>query len=294
MANGPRYKASIIVPTFDRVKTVTDTVHSLTVQTASRDDFEVIVVDDGSHDDTFHAVTTMGNKLNFKYVYQPDRGYRVSRARNLGIAVAEGDICVFVDAGNLAASGFVEQHIASHEAADGNIVAVGYTHGFFSMFDDQRVEDIHRILDPRDVDASIARFDADGTLKDRRERVYEVVNDDLSRAVAPWIYVFGGNFSARRDLVLQVGCFDEHYVSWGDEDMDIAFAMYDAGAKIVFNRKAAMIQTPHEKNRETRMASHRKNATYMHEKYKAHETGLFLKYGNRKMPILPGDPFPEI
>jgi len=286
MSNGPHYKASVIVPTFDRSGTVADSVHSLAAQTGPRDEFEVIVVDDGSHDDTFEAVTTTGAELNLKYLYQPDRGYRAARARNLGIAVAEGEICIFLDAGNLATSGFVAAHIAAH-AAGPNRIAVGYIYGFFSTYDDQRVEDVQRLLDPRDVDGSLSRFREDGTMADAREGVFQALGDDLSKARAPWVYCFGGNVSAPTALIRKAGGWDENYQSWGDDDLDFALSLQNAGGSYVLCRDGVAIQTPHEKNAATRQASHRKNARYLHSKFNTPETALLEECGWRRMPLLP-------
>jgi glycosyltransferase involved in cell wall biosynthesis len=46
-------------------------------------------------------VRTFENRLDLRYFFQADKGYRVALARNVGISHARGEICVFVDAGVL-------------------------------------------------------------------------------------------------------------------------------------------------------------------------------------------------
>lgn len=82
---------SIIIPTFNRAKVVGRAVNSVLNQ--SFQDFECIVVDDGSTDETDSVLNEFVNKI--KVVKTENRG--VSAARNLGAELAEGKYIAFLD-----------------------------------------------------------------------------------------------------------------------------------------------------------------------------------------------------
>jgi glycosyltransferase involved in cell wall biosynthesis len=84
---------SIIVPTFNRVRTIRRALESLLAQTAR--DFEIVVVDDGSTDDTRAAVEDLIGRSLIRYVFQTHRN--AAAARNRGIAEARGRYIAFLD-----------------------------------------------------------------------------------------------------------------------------------------------------------------------------------------------------
>lgn len=84
-------RVSVIIPTYNREKFVTKAVESALAQTYM--DYEVIVVDDGSNDNTRVMLEKFGDKV--KYFYQDNSG--VSAARNTGIKLAKGEWLAFLD-----------------------------------------------------------------------------------------------------------------------------------------------------------------------------------------------------
>lgn len=88
-------KISIIVPVFNEEKYISTTLDSIINQ--NFDDYEVIVVDDGSTDDTCKIVEEKlsNSSLPHKIIHQENSG--VSVARNKGIKESTGDYIVFVD-----------------------------------------------------------------------------------------------------------------------------------------------------------------------------------------------------
>lgn len=83
---------SIIVPTHNRSAYLRQAVVSVFVQT--RQDFEIIVVDDGSSDDTAYVIETMSDP-RLRYLPQANAGR--SAARNRGLAAARGTYVAFLD-----------------------------------------------------------------------------------------------------------------------------------------------------------------------------------------------------
>src|SRR5690242_9309524 len=88
---------SVVVPTYDRMALLRRTLESLARQDLGVDAFEVLVVDDGSTDDTPAVAREYADRLRLRYFQRPDEGFRVAAARNVGITHATGDVCVFVD-----------------------------------------------------------------------------------------------------------------------------------------------------------------------------------------------------
>lgn len=88
-------KVSVIIPTYNRAKTLKETIDSVLSQ--RYDDLELIVVDDGSTDETREIIASYLPHL--KYLYQERRG--VSAARNKGITHARGDCFAFLDSDDL-------------------------------------------------------------------------------------------------------------------------------------------------------------------------------------------------
>ena len=89
-------KVSVVIPTYNRADKVSATVESVLAQTFS--DLEVIVVDDGSSDDTEQVLRqAFGDRI--RYYAQVNQG--VSVARNKGIEEARGEWIAFLDSDDL-------------------------------------------------------------------------------------------------------------------------------------------------------------------------------------------------
>ncbi len=82
---------SVVIPTFNRSQLVLRAIRSVLSQTFN--DFEVIVIDDGSPADTADVIRELGSKV--KYIWQENQG--VATARNLGVSVANGNYISFLD-----------------------------------------------------------------------------------------------------------------------------------------------------------------------------------------------------
>lgn len=88
-------RVSIIIPTHNRKAFVREAVDSVLAQTF--EDYELIVVDDGSVDGTKEALKKYEDRLH--YVYQANQG--VSTARNCGLAYSTGEFIAFLDSDDL-------------------------------------------------------------------------------------------------------------------------------------------------------------------------------------------------
>ncbi|MBW1739125.1 MAG: glycosyltransferase [Deltaproteobacteria bacterium] len=84
-------QVSVIIPTYNRASCVTEAIDSVLAQTFT--DYEIIVVDDGSTDNTREILEPYEDRI--RYIYQQNSG--VSGARNAGILAANGDWVAFLD-----------------------------------------------------------------------------------------------------------------------------------------------------------------------------------------------------
>jgi len=87
---------SVIIPAYNQSRYLGEAIRSTLAQ--SFGDFEVVVVDDGSTDDT-KAVALAFDDRRLRYVYQANRG--LSAARNTGIRHARGAFLTFLDSDDL-------------------------------------------------------------------------------------------------------------------------------------------------------------------------------------------------
>ena len=86
--------ASVIIPAYNAAKFVGGAIESVLAQTVH--DFEIIVVDDGSKDDTVGAVAPYLADSRVRYLLQENRG--LPGARNAGAKVSSGEYLAFLDA----------------------------------------------------------------------------------------------------------------------------------------------------------------------------------------------------
>lgn len=84
-------KVSVVIPTYNNAQLLHETLDGVRAQ--SFQDFEIIVVDDGSTDNTEQIVR--GYDANIRYVKQANQG--PAAARNHGVALAQGEFIAFLD-----------------------------------------------------------------------------------------------------------------------------------------------------------------------------------------------------
>lgn len=111
-------RVSVIIPTFNCDRYLTQAIDSVLAQTYR--DYEIIVIDDGSTDNTRQVLQPYLSRI--EYIYQENQG--VSVARNRGIESARGEIIAFLDADDL----FLPDKLASQVAIFDKSPEVGIVH----------------------------------------------------------------------------------------------------------------------------------------------------------------------
>src|SRR5713226_4862864 len=121
---GTAPRCSVILCTYNRRNLVLSTLASLRRQTLPYDQFEVIVIDNGSTDGTLNAVRTYveagsqqpkksKDTWRVQCLSEPQNG--LAHARNTGLLAASGDIAVFLDDDTIADPHFLERLLIAYE-----------------------------------------------------------------------------------------------------------------------------------------------------------------------------------
>jgi glycosyltransferase involved in cell wall biosynthesis len=90
-------KVSVIMPAYNSGKYIIDAIESVLHQSYS--DYELIIIDDGSKDNTREIIMSYDNRNEMRYYYQENSG--ISAARNKGIELSTGKYIAFLDADDL-------------------------------------------------------------------------------------------------------------------------------------------------------------------------------------------------
>ncbi len=108
---------SIIIPTYNRARLVCRAAESVLRQ--SHHNFELLVIDDGSTDDTVSRLQALDDK-RLRVVHQAANG-GVAAARNRGIAEARGEFVAFLDSDDAWKAGKLEAQVAALQAAPAHV-----------------------------------------------------------------------------------------------------------------------------------------------------------------------------
>jgi glycosyltransferase involved in cell wall biosynthesis len=121
---------SVIVPTYNRSALLINTIESVLDQTFQ--DFELIVIDDGSTDDTHERVNSFFESANIRYIYQKNQGQGV--ARNTAIKKARGEWIAFLDSDDL----WLPDHLKFHyDLIRASEEKISWIHSGYLFFDNQ-------------------------------------------------------------------------------------------------------------------------------------------------------------
>lgn len=112
---------SVIIPTFNRKAWVRETLASLAQQTYPSDQYEVLIVNDGSTDGT-EEIEREVYPFQLRYLWQTNQGDAI--ARNFGAKHSRGEILVFLDDDIILEKNYLAALLAEHEE-NSNRVVVG-------------------------------------------------------------------------------------------------------------------------------------------------------------------------
>ncbi len=199
-------RASVIVPAYNAARTLECCLAALLNQSLPRQDYEVILVDDGSSDETASIAARFPSVRLIKSLH---RG--AAAARNRGAREACGPVLLFTDADCEPAQDWVHQMLTPFENSQGCLV------GCKGVYRTSQ-----RGLVPRFVQIE-----------------YEEKYERMSRAAK---IDFVDTYSAAydRQIFLTSGGFDESFPSASVEDQEFSFRLASQGRLLVFNPRAVV------------------------------------------------------
>jgi glycosyltransferase involved in cell wall biosynthesis len=267
-------KVSVIIPTYNRSEILEYTLSSLTAQDFPNREYEVIVIDDGSSDNTREVVNLFKNEMNIVYYFQEDKGFRVALARNEGIKRAKGDVLVFIDTGIVVGSTFVREHYSAHfgntsgksRCIDENYAVIGYVYGF--NHENKEGDVTPEYIDFSRPNQMIQNLKVTDCYSDMREFVYRGFGGDFSIIPAPWTLFYTNNISVKKNVMLDAGCFDESFITWGVEDIECGYRLFENNVKFKLSREACAVHYPHERHRNLNYVSGKINEIKFYNKFK--------------------------
>jgi glycosyltransferase involved in cell wall biosynthesis len=113
-------KLSVIVPTHNRRELLVQTLPKLFGQDFPSDEWELVIVDDGSTDGTGEFLKRLSPPCAMRIVEQSNRG--PAGARNAALKVARGDLVLFLDDDLLCEPQLLRKHAAAHNGGDARVV----------------------------------------------------------------------------------------------------------------------------------------------------------------------------
>jgi glycosyltransferase involved in cell wall biosynthesis len=194
-----KLSVSVVICTYNRCGLLRECVASLLDQAYPTDDYEIIVVDDGSTDGTDALLEEMAASPGppLRHFRQENRGS--ATARNLGISQARGEIIASIDDDCVATATWIENAVP-HFAKDTVVGVQGRT-----------------------LPAEPVRLHF---LPPRFSYTIEVTKEVPNHPTCNVLY--------RRQAILDVGGFNEKFKMTGAEDADLAFRIARKG-KVVFD-----------------------------------------------------------
>ena len=204
---------SVIIPTHARAALLRQSLESLRRQTLPADQFEVIVIDDGSPDETDAVCRALSADLPLRYFRIEHSG--ISAAKNLGIFAARAPVIFFFDDDDLASPALLAEHLATHaHYAEESVAVLGHTTWAAGI----RITPLMHFVTDIGQQLFAYRDLADG-------------------AVLDFTYFWGGRSSCKRSLLAQHGIFNRRFRGI-IEDIELGYRLSHFGLRVVYNRQA--------------------------------------------------------
>ncbi len=217
-------KISLIVSTYNRPDALNLVLKSLESQIYK--DFEVLIADDGSGDETRQLIQTFQSqtKLDVKHIWQEDEGFRAASIRNKSVASSCGDYIVFLDGDCVVFPDFLKIHSSLKEKKR-------YIFGNRILLSQELTE---KVLKDQ---IKIYEWNLKKWL---RERINKNVNRFVPmlkipmgflRKISPrqWKGAKTCNLGVWKKDFLEINGFDEAFIGWGYEDSDLVARLINKG-----------------------------------------------------------------
>ena len=215
---------SVIIPTYNRARNLKNCLESLTWQDFKA--FEVIVCDDGSSDSSREISESFQERLNLRYRWQEDLGFRAAEARNMGLQLARGKLIVFLDSDLVIPSLFLTAHAQAHKSHPHTVVN-SYVYRMQESIDEdlglppEQYIPLHQeILKP-----------------DSRDR-YQLF--ERGTPIEETYFLDSNALSMTRSDLDRVGGFDADFIGWGHEDTELGYRVAAHGMQLWMVKEGAI------------------------------------------------------
>ncbi|CAN5646793.1 hypothetical protein BH10ACT11_BH10ACT11_16170 [soil metagenome] len=214
MSGDPRF--SVVIPAYRAPRTIVSAIRSVLAQT--EEDLELIVVDDGSGDETPEvARRTIGDDPRGRVIEQANRG--VAGARNTGIGEARGEYVSFLDNDDLWLPRYLSQ--MGEALKESSRVGLAYTDGYTLDDANKKIRVATTMSNANPTESSI---------EDRTELILRLVESNFILSSS----------TARRDVLNELGGFDTSVT--GVDDFDMWLRIVAAGYEARRTRDRLVIQ----------------------------------------------------
>jgi len=202
-------KLSVIIPTYNRSKTLDKCLERLLDQTCPQELYEIVLVDDGSETSVKEYIKEQRNIRVFEQTHGGP-----AKARNKGVENARGEIILFMGDDIIADKALIEEHIKWHDHfSEGNIAVLG-----------------HVSWPPEKTGSSfLAWLDQGAQFGYGNIQNIEDVSYD---------YFYTSNISLKRSFLLNSGMFDEDFKYAAFEDTELGYRLKDKGLKMIYRKEA--------------------------------------------------------
>jgi glycosyltransferase involved in cell wall biosynthesis len=215
---------SVVVTTYNRPDALRAVLDGLADQ-ADRN-FEVLVADDGSRDDTRALVEELRRQspVPVRHIWQEDRGFRAGAARNRATAAASGDYVIYLDGDCIPRPHYISRHRALAEpgwmvAGNRVLMSEAFTRSALA-----EALPLHR-WSKAQWRAARRRGDINRLLP-----LLHLPLGPLRKLTARrWQRVRTCNLGVWREDLRAVNGFDETFEGWGYEDSDLAVRLINRG-----------------------------------------------------------------
>ena len=212
---------SVIIPTYNRAEMLGITIESFVNQQYPHDNYEIIVSDNNSSDNTKEIVSEWQSKADVKIKYIFEKRQGVHYARNSAAKIARGDILYFTDDDMIADRSLIEEIV---KVFDLDPLIGSATGQIIGRFD---------VTPPRWVTKYLTNAYLSLTAKDKPEDLIVSRND----------LVFSCHEAVRRDDFFQCGGFNPENTAgvWiGDGETGLGIKMKQAGYKFAYSSKSVI------------------------------------------------------
>ncbi|WP_261180757.1 glycosyltransferase family 2 protein [Anaerobacillus sp. CMMVII] len=280
---------SVIIPTFNRAEQLLLTLGSFQLQAFPKEQFEVIVIDDGSSDNTKEVVETFQASYSLVYLANSKNRGR-SYARNKGIKNAKGTYLVFCDTDFIVTPEFLKLVFNYQKKIPNTIISatprslgVVYTH-YYPEFNDKQKQDMFITLNNHSLwknefpnnNAGIINIlkleDLYQSFNNIEHFISPAVIDPFKKLqfqqtdVAPWLLFVTRCVTVKKGDVEKAGYFDEKITKYGLEDWELGFRLYNMGLSFISMEETVGFHQEHPREKTNRQ-NILSNLQIIYEKY---------------------------